>query len=61
MKKSIISLFLVLAMLLCSIPAMAEPTNENALSDPRVRQAMAYAIDMQAIIDGLMAGKATVA
>ncbi|MEG2481097.1 MAG: ABC transporter substrate-binding protein [Clostridia bacterium] len=61
MKKSIISLFLVLAMLLCSIPAMAEPTNENALSDPRVRQAMAYAIDMQAIIDGLMAGKASVA
>ncbi len=58
--KRLLSLFLVL-MLLVPIAGLAEATNSNPLSDPRVRQAMAYAIDMQAIIDSLMSGKATVA
>lgn len=35
--------------------------NSNPLSDVRVRQAIAYAIDKQAIIDNLMQGKATAA
>ena len=37
------------------------PTNSNPLSDLRVRQAIAYAIDMDAIIEGLFKGKAVAA
>lgn len=57
--KRLFSILLALALLCTSIGAFAEATNENPLSDARVRQAMAYAIDMNAIIDTLMAGKAT--
>lgn len=39
-------------------PAGAQATNANQLSDIRVRQAIAYAIDMQTIIDTLMGGMA---
>ncbi|MEA4899228.1 ABC transporter substrate-binding protein [Bacillota bacterium Meth-B3] len=59
--KRMVSLLLALMMLLGATAAFAQPANANPLSDVRVRQAMAYAIDMQAIIDSLMAGKATVA
>lgn len=39
----------------------AGPTNSNPMSDYRVRQAIDYAIDMQAIVDQLMGGKALLA
>ncbi len=32
------------------------PLNSNPLSDVRIRQAIAYAIDMDAIIEGLLPG-----
>lgn len=38
--------------------AMAQSINDNQLSDPRVRQAIAYAIDMDTIVDTLFEGKA---
>ena len=37
------------------------PTNSNPLSDVRVRQALMYAIDMDALNEGLMMGKGVVA
>jgi len=37
---------------------MAQATNDNQLSDPRVRQAIAYAVDMQTIVDTLFEGAA---
>lgn len=37
------------------------PINDNPMSDIRVRQAIAYAIDMEAIVEGLFEGKAIVA
>ncbi|HUX22686.1 MAG TPA: ABC transporter substrate-binding protein, partial [Spirochaetia bacterium] len=37
------------------------PTNSNPLSDPRVRQAIDYAIDKKAIVDNLFQGKAIAA
>lgn len=56
--KKLLSTLLLLAMLLTAAGATAEAQPE-LLNDPRVRQALTYAIDMQAIIDTLMAGKAT--
>ena len=38
------------------VEQMCEVVSSNPLSDVRVRQAIAYAIDMDAIIDGLMGG-----
>lgn len=38
--------------------AMAQPVNNNPLSDARVRQALAYAIDMPTIIETIFAGNA---
>lgn len=38
--------------------ALAQPINENALSDPRVRQAIAYAIDMDTIAETIFEGAA---
>ena len=38
--------------------AMAQAINDNQLSDPRVRQAIAYAVDMQTIVDTLFEGAA---
>ncbi|MCF1742213.1 ABC transporter substrate-binding protein [Paradevosia shaoguanensis] len=43
------------------VPAWAQPTNSNPLSDVRVRQAIAYAIDMDTIVDTLLEGKAIAA
>ncbi len=57
--KRLLSIILTVVLLASSLTVFAQATNSNQLSDPRVRQAMAYAIDMQAIIDSLMAGKAT--
>ncbi|NLJ63776.1 MAG: peptide ABC transporter substrate-binding protein [Christensenellaceae bacterium] len=57
--KRLVSMLMVVALLMCVFPVLGEPTNSNQLSDPRVRKALTYAIDMQAIIDGLMQGKAT--
>ena len=37
---------------------VAQPINENPLSDPRVRQAIAYAIDMDAIAETIFEGAA---
>jgi len=41
--------------------ASAQAINSEALSDPRVRQAIAYAIDMDTIVDTLLGGKAIAA
>ncbi|WP_417310985.1 ABC transporter substrate-binding protein [Devosia sp.] len=38
--------------------ATAQAINENPLSDPRVRQAIAYAIDMQTIVETIFEGQA---
>lgn len=38
--------------------ALAQPINDNQLSDPRVRQAIAYAIDMSTIVDTIFEGQA---
>lgn len=59
--KRLLSIVLALTLLLSISSVMAEATNSNQLSDPRVRQALTYAIDVQAIIDSLMAGKSTAA
>ena len=48
-------------MLLPTIDAAAEATNSNQLSDERVRHAIAYAIDMETIVDTLFDGKAIAA
>jgi peptide/nickel transport system substrate-binding protein len=62
--KSFVCVCLVQFML-CSLlvtSALAEgPTNSNPLSDVRVRQAIAYAIDMDTIAETLLEGKAIVA
>ena len=39
-------------------PAYAQALNENPLSDVRVRQALAYAIDMPTIIETIFEGNA---
>jgi len=39
----------------------AQSAVENKLADPRVRQAIAYAIDMETVVDTLFEGKAIVA
>ncbi len=49
---------LAAAMQLTSLPSWAA---ENQLSDVRVRQAIAYAIDMETIVETLLEGKAIVA
>lgn len=59
--KRLLSIVLALTLLLSISSVMAEATNSNQLSDPRVRQALTYAIDVQAIIDSLMASKSTAA
>ena len=59
--KRFLSVLLALMMLLSMTSVMAEATNPNQLSDPRVRQALTHAIDVQAIIDSLMASKSTAA
>mgnify|MGYP000992894395 FL=1 len=59
--KRLLSVLLALMMLLSMTSVMAEATNSNQLSDPRVRQALTHAIDVQAIIDSLMASKSTAA
>jgi len=41
--------------------AAAQAINSEALSDPRVRQAIAYAIDMDTIVETLLEGKAIAA
>jgi peptide/nickel transport system substrate-binding protein len=48
-------------MLFTSFDAFAEATNSNQLSDVRVRHAIAYAIDMETIVETLLDGKAIAA
>ena len=71
MKRTKRSLAVLLVLCLCitvfavcgktELSQASSLSNENPLSDVRVRQAMAYAIDVQAIIDGLMYGQAVAA
>ena len=57
-----IRFLLPLVVALCfSTQLLAMPKNSNQLSDPRVRQAIAYAIDMDTIQETLLEGKAIVA
>lgn len=57
--KQILATSLALAMSATfTVGAMAEPINENQLSDPLVRQAISYAIDMETIVDTLFEGQA---
>ncbi|PID56134.1 peptide ABC transporter substrate-binding protein [candidate division KSB3 bacterium] len=62
--KSFVCIFVV-QLMLCSLFAAAAvpegPTNSNPLSDVRVRQAIAYAIDMDTIVATLLEGKAIAA
>ncbi|MGV3650277.1 MAG: ABC transporter substrate-binding protein [Devosia sp.] len=39
-------------------PPLAQPTNENPLSDPRVRKAIAHALDMDTIVETIFEGQA---
>ena len=59
MKRTTV-LFLVLV-LMFSFVTTGSAAKPSVLADPRVRQAIAYAIDMEALIDSLMDGQATVA
>lgn len=58
MRKVIVGAILTVAMLLPGSKLLAD---SNQLSDPRVRQAIAYAIDMDTIVDTLFEGKAIAA
>lgn len=58
MKKTLLSAAVAATMLVSSGQVMAE---RNQLSDERVRQAIAYAIDMDTIVDTLFEGKAIAA
>jgi len=59
MKPLIRTVAIATAMLMAVSTAQAQV--ENKLSDPRVRQAIAYAIDMETVVDTLFEGKAIVA
>jgi len=57
-----IRFLLPLVVTLCfATQLLAMPKNSNPLSDSRVRQAIAYAIDMDTIQETLLEGKAIVA
>ena len=57
--KKLIAVGLAALMSTTAIGAtMAQAINENPLSDPRVRQAIAYAIDMDTIVDTIFEGQA---
>ena len=57
-----IRFLLPLVVTLCfTTQLLAMPKNSNPLSDSRVRQAIAYAIDMDTIQETLLEGKAIVA
>lgn len=57
-RLSVLFLILVIAFTLAVAGHASTP---SPLADPRVRQAISYAIDMEALIDSLMDGKAIVA
>ena len=57
-RLSILCLTLIVTLTWVTVGFAAKP---SPLADPRVRQAIRYAIDMEALIDALMEGKATVA
>jgi len=59
MRKMILGAAVATAMHLVIAPAFAAQPNQ--LSDERVRQAIAYAIDMDTIVETLLEGKALVA
>lgn len=59
MRKTLTAIALATAMQMA--PGMAFADVDNQLSDPRVRQAIAYAIDMETIVETLFEGKAIVA
>lgn len=62
MLKHLTGVALATAMLMGGASLVsAQPTNSEALSDPRVRQAIAYAIDMDTIAETLLEGQAIVA
>jgi len=62
MLKQLTGVALATAMLMSSTGLVsAQAINSEALSDPRVRQAIAYAIDMDTIVETLLEGKALVA
>ena len=58
MKRFLLGTACALAIGAIGLPVFAAP---NALSDARVRQAIAYAIDMDTIVETLFEGKAIVA
>jgi len=55
------ALLAVFCLVLGAAPLAAQAGKTSPMADPRVRQAIAYAIDMKAIVDNLMSGKAIVA
>ncbi len=67
--KKIVTILLIMMVMTTAVwaggqkdeSAMAGATNSNPLSDYRVRQAIAYAIDMDTIAETLLEGKAIVA
>ena len=62
MLKNLKGLALATTMLIPSAGLVsAQATNSEALSDQRVRQAIAYAIDMDTIVETLFEGKAIAA
>lgn len=52
---------LLLSVLLISVLVTSSVAASDVLQDPRIRQAIAYAIDMEALVDSLMEGQAGVA
>jgi len=60
--KKIINFILMLVLiffLVILIGNASSASNSNPLSDVRVRQAIAYALDMETIVEGMFEGKAT--
>lgn len=58
MKRFLATTAVVAACALSTTSVLAQAINENPLSDPRVRQAIAYALDMDTIVETLFEGGA---
>jgi peptide/nickel transport system substrate-binding protein len=56
--KKLFVLLLLTVLMFTIVGSTAAAGHENPLQDKRVRQAIAYAIDMETLVEGLMEGKA---
>jgi len=59
--KKLFVLLLLTVLMFTIVGSTAAADHENPLQDKRVRQAIAYAIDMETLVEGLLEGKAVTA